>query len=48
MTERNRILAGDAKLDDEARELAVKFASMLSILTMLASFMFSIIYWVLK
>lgn len=48
MTERNRILAGDAKLDDEAKELAVKFASMLSILTMLASFMFSIIYWVLK
>lgn len=48
MTERSRILSGDSKLDDEARELALKFGAILSILTMLASFVGSIIYWVMK
>lgn len=48
MTERNRLLSGSSKLDEEARELALKFGSVLSILTMLSSFIFSIIYWVLK
>ncbi len=48
ITERSRVLSGDSKLDDEAKELALKFGSILSILTMLASFIGSIIYWVMK
>lgn len=48
VTERNRILQGSPKLDEESRELAIKFGSILSILTMLSSFILSIIYWVFK
>lgn len=48
MTERSRIVSGDTKLDEEAKDLATKFSSILAILTMLASFVFSIIYWVIK
>lgn len=47
-SEKNRILSGDAKLDEEARDLAIRFASVLSVLTMLSSFVFSLIYWALK
>ena len=48
LTERNLLLSGSKKLDEEARNLAIKFGSMLSILTMLASLIFSIIYWIIK
>ena len=48
ITERNRILQGGPKLDAESKELAIKFGSILSILTMLSSFVLSIIYWVFK
>lgn len=48
VTERNRILQGGPKLDEESKELAIKFGSILSILTMLGSFVLSIIYWVFK
>jgi len=48
MAERSRIVSGDAKLDAEAKELAIKFGSILAILSMLSSFVFSVIYWVLK
>lgn len=48
MTERNRILSGSPKLDEEAKDLALRFASILSVLTMLATFVCSIIYWTLK
>ncbi len=48
MNERNRILSGDARLDEEARDLALRFASVLSVLTMLSSFIFSLIYWAIK
>jgi hypothetical protein len=48
MTERNRILSGSPKLDEEAKDLALKFASILSVLTMLATFVCSVIYWTLK
>ena len=48
MTERNRILSGSPKLDEEARDLALRFASILSVLTMLATFVCSVIYWTLK
>ena len=46
--EKNRILSGDTKLDEEAKDLAIRFASVLSVLTMLSSFVFSLIYWALK
>ncbi len=46
--EKNRILSGDSKLDEEAKDLAIRFASVLSVLTMLSSFIFSLIYWALK
>ena len=48
MSERNRILSGSPKLDEEAKDLALKFASVLSVLTMLATFVCSVIYWTLK
>ena len=48
MSERNRLLTGDAKLDDEARELALRFAVILSVLTMLSTFVLSLLYWALK
>lgn len=48
VTERNRILQGGSKLDEEAKDMAIKFGSLLSVLTMLSSFILSIIYWVFK
>ena len=48
MTERSRIVSGDARLDEEAKDLAIKFSSILAILSMLTSFVFSVIYWVMK
>ena len=48
MSERNRILSGSSKLDDEAKDLALHFASVLSVLTMLSSFVLSLLYWILK
>lgn len=46
--ERNRIMSGGSKLDEESRDMAARFGSILAILTMLSSFVFSIIYWALK
>lgn len=46
--DRNRIANGGAKLDEEAKELALRFVSVLSILTMVTSFIFSLIHWVIK
>lgn len=48
VTERNRILQGGSKIDEESKELAIKFGTILSILTMLSSFVLSILYWILK
>lgn len=44
--ERNRLINGGSKLDEESRELAIRFASVMAILTMITSFIFSLIYWV--
>ena len=46
--ERNRILSGSDKVDEESKDLAIKFGSILAVLTMLSSFIFSAIYWALK
>ncbi len=48
ITEKNKILSGDSKIDEEARELAMRFSSILSVLTMLSTFIFSLIYWMMK
>ncbi len=46
--ERNRILNGGPKLDEEAKELALRLASIIATISMMASFIFSIIYWAVK
>lgn len=48
MTEKNKILSGDSKIDEEARNLALRFCSILSVLTMLSTLVFSLIYWMIK
>ncbi len=48
IADRKHLLSGNSKIDEEAREVALKFGAVLSVLTMLSSFIFSIIYWVLK
>lgn len=48
VAEKNKILSGDSKIDEEARELAMRFSSILSVLTMLSTFIFSLIYWMMK
>ena len=48
LTEKAKILSGDSKIEDEARDLAFRFSSILAVLTMLSTFIFSLIYWVIK
>ncbi len=48
LTEKAKILSGDSKIEDEARDLALRFSSILAVLTMLSAFVFSLIYWVIK
>ena len=48
LTEKNKILSGDSKIEEEARDLALRFCSILSVLTMLSTFVFSLIYWMMK
>lgn len=48
MSEKNKILNGGAKIDEEAQELAVRFSGMLAVLTMITSFVLNLIYWITK
>ena len=48
VSERNRILSGNTKLDEESRDLAMRFGVVLSVLTMLSSFVLSLLYWAFK
>jgi serine/threonine protein kinase len=48
LSEKAKILSGDSKLENEARELALRFTSILAVLTMLSAFVFSLIYWMMK
>ena len=48
LAEKAKILSGDSKIEEEARDLAYRFSSILAVLTMLSAFVFSIIYWVIK
>lgn len=48
LAEKAKILSGDSKIEEEARDLAFRFSSILAVLTMLSAFIFSLIYWVVK
>ena len=48
LDEKNRLVNGGYKLDEEAQELALKFAGILAVLTMITSFVFNLIYWISK
>ena len=48
LTEKAKILSGDSKIEEEARNLAYRFSSILAVLTMLSAFVFSLIYWMMK
>lgn len=48
LAEKNKILSGDSKIEEEARDLAKRFTSILAVLTMLSAFVFSLIYWIIK
>ena len=45
LTEKAKILSGDSKIEEEARDLAFRFCSILAVLTMLSAFVFNLIYW---
>ncbi len=48
LDEKNKLVNGGYKLDEEAQELALKFAGILAVLTMITSFVFNLIYWISK
>ena len=47
LTAKNRILTHGSVQDEESKELAHKFMVMLSVIVMIASFCFNLIYWIL-
>lgn len=48
LTEKAKILSGDSKIENEARDLSMRFSSILAVLTMLSAFVFTIIYWTIN
>ncbi len=48
LAEKNKILNNSSKLDDDARNLAIRFTSILAIMVMLVSFLFNLIMWILQ
>ena len=48
ISEKNNLQNNSAKWDDEARELAMRFANILALLTMIASFVLNLFFWILK
>lgn len=48
LTDKTKITNGGYKLDEEAQELAIRFASILAVLTMITSFIFNLFYWIAK
>ena len=45
LSEKAKILSGNSKIENEARDLAFRFSSILAALTMLSAFVFTLIYW---
>ena len=48
LSEKAKILSGGSKIENEARDLAYRFTSILAVLTMLSAFVFTIIYWTIN
>lgn len=48
ISEKNNLQNNSAKWDDEAREVAMRFANILAVLTMIASFVLNLFFWILK
>lgn len=48
LSEKNKLINNSSKIDNEARNMAIRFTSILAIMVMLASFLFNLILWVLK
>ena len=48
LAEKNKLINNSSKLDDDARNLAIRFTSILAVMVMLASFLFNLIMWVLQ
>lgn len=48
LSQKNKIVNGSHKLDDEARAMSMRFASILAVLTMIASFTLNLIAWAVK
>ncbi len=47
-SEKNKILSGSTKLDEESKELAWRFAAVLGTLSMITSFVFSLLHWIMQ
>ena len=45
LAEKAKILSGDSKIENEAKDLSMRFSSILAVLTMLSAFVFTLIYW---
>ncbi len=48
ISEKNNLQNNSAKWDDEAREVAMRFANILAVLTMISSFVLNLFFWILK
>ncbi len=47
-SEKNRIISGSIKLDEESKELAWRFAGVLATLSMITAFIYSLIHWIMQ
>ena len=48
VSEKSKIVGGGTRMDEEAKELALKLGSVIAITAMVASFIFNLIYWIVK
>ena len=48
ISEKNNLQNNTAKWDEEAREVAMRFANILAVLTMISSFVLNLFFWILK
>lgn len=48
LSEKNKLLTQSSQIIEEAKENAIKFASILAVMTMVASFTFNLIQWISK
>ena len=48
ISEKNNLVNTTAKWDEEAKSVAMRFASVLAVLTMITSFVLNLFFWILK